>query len=99
MWEPTVKRRGQIRGEWMLRWFNEEGYLHRDGGGPAVIHSSGAQSWYKHGRLHREDGPAHLSPTGFELWKRHGKLHRTGGPAITFSDGSTRHWEHGTFVG
>jgi hypothetical protein len=41
--------------------------LHREDG-PAYIHPTGYQAWYKRGKLHREDGPAVIYPEGTKKW-------------------------------
>ena len=43
------------------RWFDKNGHYHRLNG-PAVTYADGDTSWYRHGKLHREDGPAREWP-------------------------------------
>ena len=40
------------------------------------------KTWYKEGKLHREDGPAIEWADGLKYWFIEGKLHRLDGPAI-----------------
>jgi hypothetical protein len=54
------------------RYYDENGYLHREDG-PAVIFSDGEQAWFYHGKRHREDGPAIEFPNGIKFWYYNGK--------------------------
>lgn len=36
--------------------------------GPAIKWPSGAELWYKNGKLHRTDGPAVIFATGYKEW-------------------------------
>ena len=56
-----------------------------------IISSTGTQSWYKDGKLHRENGPAVILTNGSQFWYKDGKLHRENGPAIIYSDGK-QYW-------
>jgi hypothetical protein len=47
----------------IAEWRDVEGRLHRDGG-PARVHPSGREEWFRHGRLHRDDGPAVVHANG-----------------------------------
>ena len=60
--------------------------LHRECG-PAIIYSSGDQSYYLNGKLHREDGPAIIWHNGYQSYYINGKRHREDGPAIIYSNG------------
>jgi hypothetical protein len=57
-------------------WRNKEDQFHRDGDKPAIIHSDGAQFWYKNGKLHRDNGPAVIYANGTLRWYFNGELHR-----------------------
>ena len=65
-----------------------QGEFHSDVG-PAVMYSSGATLWYRHGKYHRIDGPAMVLP-GAEYWYKNGKLHRDNGPAVKKDTGGVR---------
>ncbi|MDP2696416.1 MAG: hypothetical protein Q8O87_04200 [bacterium] len=53
--------------------------------------NSDGESWYKNGKLHREDGPAIEWPDGTKQWYINDKLHREDGPAIEYING-TKSW-------
>lgn len=55
-----------------IRWYNENGELHREGG-PAVEYTNGTKIWYINGKLHREDGPAIEFTNGVKFWYLNGK--------------------------
>jgi len=76
---------------------NSSGWLHRDDG-PAVIHTTGPQYWYRNGLLHREGGPAVIYPDGTQFWHRDGMYHRDDGPAIIYPDGTQKWYCHGKAV-
>lgn len=46
-------------------------------------------SWFKQGKLHREDGPAQLSLDGwsYQCWYNNGAITRLDGPAKTYYSG------------
>lgn len=48
---------------------------------------TGARTWWRDGRLHRDDGPAVERPDGRREWWRDGQRHRADGPAIECADG------------
>jgi hypothetical protein len=51
----------------------ESGAWHRING-PALICSNGAEAWYLHGALHREDGPAIVDPLlNYRAWFLNGE--------------------------
>jgi len=75
-----------------LRFYDENGNLHRDNDEPALICTYGSQYWYKHGLQHRENGPAVITHT-YEEWRQNGKLHRVDGPAFKFyGNVMNEHW-------
>lgn len=82
---PCVDRDGTTR-------YEVHGMLHR-ARGPAWIHWSGAQKWYKGGVLHRDDGPAWIVPRLFVKYYKNGCLHRKDGPAVIHAQG-TMEWVH-----
>ena len=53
-----------------------------------VTNSFGIISYYKNGRIHREDGPATIYPSGARFWFIDGEYRWTDGPAVIWSDGS-----------
>ena len=53
------------------------------------------KSWYKEGKLHREDGPAIEYSDGRKYWYKKGKLHSINGPAIEFPDGRKEWYKEG----
>lgn len=70
--------------------YNASGQLHSFDDRPAIVYeSSGAQYWYKNGKLHRDrDKPAVIDREGAQYWYKNGKFHREGDkPAIVYSDG------------
>ena len=77
-----------------VKFYVQNQRLHRDDG-PAVIKTSGLQSWYFNGLLHRDDGPAVVEKSGGEYWYDTGRLHRLDGPAISRADGSFEWFVHG----
>lgn len=82
------------------RWYNERGWIHRDGDQPAVIQSNGTQKWYWNGVLHREgDQPAVIEADGTQHWFQNGKLHRDGNqPAVISKSGSRKKWFYEDFL-
>ena len=52
-----------------------------------MIHPSGAEVWYRNGRIHRVGGAAVSYPTGEQHWLQNGRYHRTDGPAVIQEDG------------
>ena len=53
-------------------WRDKEGRTHRLNG-PAFIFANGDRSWYRHGKIHRDDGPARIWPEkGIEKWYKNG---------------------------
>lgn len=74
-------------------WLDAQGEFHSDVG-PAVIYSSGAILWYRHGKYHRVDGPAMVLP-GAEYWYQNGKLHRDNGPAVIKDTGEYAWYQNG----
>jgi len=65
-------------------YLDDQGRPHREGA-PAVLESEGQETWYKHGRRHRDDGPAEIivmGSTTITTWYHEGRRHRDNGPAI-----------------
>jgi hypothetical protein len=54
------------------RWYDSNGYFHRDNG-PAIEHTDGSKQWYQHGNRHRDDGPAVQYSHGTKYWYLYGK--------------------------
>jgi hypothetical protein len=52
----------------VVRWFDQRGNLHREGGFPAVEFPDGSKRYYEHGKRHRIDGPAVLNSDGTNQW-------------------------------
>ena len=76
-----------------VRYYNEEGRLHRLDG-PAIEYASGTKAWYVNGKRHRLDGPAVVWGNN-KVWYVNGKQHRLDGPAVEFSDGGKVWYVHG----
>ena len=55
-----------------IRYFNKEGFLHRENG-PAVIIPKGPRIWFINGLRHRTDGPAYIASDGYKEWHIEGK--------------------------
>jgi len=53
--------------------------------------ANGNKSWYRDGKLHREDGPAIEWANGTKAWYRDGKFHREDGPAVEYANG-IKYW-------
>ena len=70
----------------VISYRNALGWRHRTDG-PAMIHPSGAEVWYRNGRIHRVGGAAVSYPTGEQHWLQNGRYHRTDGPAVIQEDG------------
>ena len=50
-------------------WRNSKGKLHREGDKPAIVALDGYKSYWKNGRLHRDNGPAVIYQNGdVEYW-------------------------------
>ena len=52
-------------------------------------------TWYRNGKLHRDDGPAVESANGTKAWYKYGRRHRSNGPAIIHPDGYKEWWSNG----
>jgi len=50
------------------------------------------KSWYKEGKLHREDGHALQYPNGRKIWFKNGKKHCEIGPAVEDRNGNKEYW-------
>ena len=59
------------------------------------VNENGTKSWYKDGKLHREDGPAVEYADGSKEWYIDGLLHREDGPAIEKANGDKMWYIHG----
>ena len=55
-----------------IRWYNEEGQLHREDG-PAIEWASGTKIWFLNDKLHRENGPAVEYSDGSKSWYLNGE--------------------------
>jgi len=61
-----------------------------------VVHGNiETKSWFKNGKLHKDDGPAIISTTGAKYWYQNGILHRLDGPAVICPVGSQYWYKHG----
>ena len=60
--------------------------------------ANGNKSWYRDGKLHREDGPAFELANGNKYWYRDGKPHREDGPAIEGANGEKCWFYRGTEI-
>lgn len=58
-----------------------------------IRNSNGLTSWYKKGKLHRENGPAKYNNM-MEEWWFEGMLHRENGPAIISKKSQAESWYH-----
>jgi len=77
------------------RWFDTDGWRHRDGDLPAYIDSNGSQAWFQHGRAHRDDDkPAYVGATGTKVWWHNNSQQRDGDkPAVIRGDGTQEWWQ------
>jgi len=89
-----VKKYIVVAHEQVVRWYNEEGIIHRDEG-PALEWKNGHKYWYQKGLLHRDNGPAIEDTDGSKSWYQKGLLHREDGPAKIYADGSKLWYEKG----
>jgi hypothetical protein len=80
-----------------IRYYNDNGNLHRDDG-PAEEYLDGEKRWYNNGIPHREDGPAVEYVDGTKFWYKNGKYHREDGPAIEWSDGNKQYFYEGKLI-
>lgn len=55
-----------------------------------TIDKDGTVSWYRFGKLHRDDGPAVERKNGDSVWYKNGKIHRDGKPAVENADGTEK---------
>ena len=67
--------------EGTVKWYNENGQLHREDG-PAVEYADGGRQWYLNDQLHREDGPAIEWANGTVEWWLHGVKYPPTGPIM-----------------
>ena len=86
--------RKEVREDGTVRYYDEKGDRHREGG-PALECADGTKAWYRKGDLHREDGPAYEGADGSKEWYRNGKCHREDGPAVERADGTREYWLSG----
>lgn len=78
---------------------DDQGRLHSFDDEPAIIHLSGTQMWYNHGKLHRKDAPAvEYSYRLFEYWEN-GRFINTGVVKVLVTDShdSTKKYDIGLF--
>jgi len=89
----TVTYKVEVDKNGTVRWYNQQGQLHREGGLPAIERADGSKQWHFNGQLHREGGlPAIEFADGGKEWLVNGQFHREGGlPAVEFADG-TKEW-------
>lgn len=80
----------------MKSYKDDEGRFHRDDG-PALIYPHGSVSYYRHGKLHRDEeaGPAQSDPQGLALYFKDGLRHRESGPAAIYPDGLIEYYFEG----
>ena len=55
-------------------WRNSKGKLHREGDKPAIVALDGYKSYWKNGRLHRDNGPAVIYADGCVHYWLNGKI-------------------------
>jgi hypothetical protein len=79
----------EVDKEGTIRWFNDNGNLHREGG-HAIEYINGGKEWWLNGVRHREDSPAFEHPNGYKEWWINGELHRENGPAIEIYSGNKK---------
>jgi hypothetical protein len=72
--------------ETKTEWRNKEGKLHRECDLPAVEFNDGHKTWYKEGKLHRENGPAIVYNNGDKSWYKNDLRHREDGPAVEWGE-------------
>ena len=87
--QPSDARR-EVDADGTIRWYDDAGDLHRDGG-PAIERPDGTKEWLYRGQRHRDDGPAVEFSDGYRAWYQYGERHRDDGPAIERPDG-TKEW-------
>jgi len=77
-----------------VRWYNQQGQLHREGGLPAIEFANGGKFWFTNGKFNREGGlPACEYANGGKEWLVNDQFHREGGlPAVEFADGTKEWW-------
>lgn len=56
-WSLPIEENPFVKDDGTILWLDKDARPHRENG-PARISPGGLKSWYKHGKLHREDGPA-----------------------------------------
>ena len=56
-----------------------------------VVETESSKSWYRDGKLHKEDGPACEFADGTKHWCQNNLRHRTDGPTCEYADG-TKYW-------
>ena len=96
----TVTYKVEVDKNETVRWYNQQGKLHREGDKPAVEYADGAKQWWFKGQLHREgDKPAGEYADGSKEWLVNGQFHREGGlPAVEFEDGYKAWYVNGQLV-
>ena len=92
--QPSDARR-EVDADGTIRWYDDAGDLHRDGG-PAIERPDGTKEWLYRGQRHRDDGPAVEWASGRQEWWTTGRWVATGdspsgGGSFTWRapDGST----------
>lgn len=93
--ERTIDEDGAVR------YYNENGLLHREDG-PAVEYCrsghGGGNRWFYNGKKHRTDGPAVTHVDGTTEWWIDGVRHRLEGPAVEYSQGGGKWFYNGKRV-
>jgi len=80
-----------------IRYFNEEGKLHSEGGRPSIEWRDGSKQWHANGKQHRDGGlPAVEHIDGSKSWWVDNERHRDGGlPAVVRADGRKEWYRYG----
>ena len=60
-----------------------------------IIINKETVTYYKNGKIHREDGPAVEYRDGTKEWWLNGNLHREDGPAVEWGNGYKEWWIDG----
>ena len=92
------RRTQKPTGKKLQAWLEKNGCQIDSSDGPALVwhlaDGSMGETYYRHGKIHREDGPAVINRgadgTRFEAYWRNDERHREGGPALVWHSADGR---------
>ncbi len=66
---------------------------------PAIVYNDGEQTWYRHGKLHRDNDKPAVITTEVQKYYQHDELHRDNDkPAVIYANGTKLWYQHGKYI-